>query len=104
VKQLSDKNPIVVEPKGLNIFQTQEGANCLVLEFYTPDLVKRHESLMSKYNLTYDFDSYIPHTTLSYSSGDFEIPDDIDFKALGQLHIVKEYHEALNLDWAKENA
>jgi 2'-5' RNA ligase len=103
VKPLSERNPVIVEPKGLNIFQTQEGNNCLVVEFFTPDLVKRHESLMSKYNLTYDFDSYIPHVSISYNCGDYEIPDDVNFKSIKELKVVNEYHEPLNLDWTKEN-
>jgi 2'-5' RNA ligase len=104
-KPLSEKNPLIVNPSHLSIFPTQSGSKALVLELDSPELIQRHTSLMKKYDLTFDFDEYKPHTTLSYDCGDFEIPTDDKnlFSDLKDLEVIKEYHEPLQLDWAEKN-
>lgn len=74
--------------------------NVLVLKLDSPDLQERHNELMKEHKATYDFPEYIPHITLSYDIGDFDINtldiedlDDIDFR------VIEEYQEDLNLDW-----
>lgn len=42
-----------------------EHDNVLVCTLESPRLVKRHENLMKKYNLQYDFDEYKPHVTIA---------------------------------------
>jgi 2'-5' RNA ligase len=106
VQNLSEVEPLIVTPKHFSVFPTQSGKKALVLELDSPELVERHTSIMDKYDATYDFDEYKPHVTLSYDMGDFELPDDIDERAkneLGELEIIEEYHEPLQLDWAEKN-
>lgn len=96
--------PILAQPKHLSIFTTQTKKRALVLEMDCPELVKRHEALMSKYELTYDYDSYKPHITLSYDVGDaWQIPENVKFSDINSLEIITEYHESLQLDWADKN-
>ena len=71
-----------------------------MLKLDSSDLRERHEFLMKEHKATYDFPEYIPHITLSYDIGDFDINtldiedlDDIDFQ------VIEEYKEDLNLDW-----
>ena len=65
------------QPTGFEVWPSQPDENghtknCLVLTFDAPDLVARHESLMSQHNATYDFDEYKPHVTFSYDVGDVD--------------------------------
>jgi len=84
---------------------TQEGTNALVLTFKSPDLVKRHKSLMKEHDATWSHPTYKPHVTLSYDCGDFDMKDINKYlqNAPFYLSMVKEYHEDLNLDWANDN-
>ena len=103
-KALGDIDPpILAQPKHLTIFETKGGSSALVLELDCPELVKRHNDLMSKYNLKYDFPEYKVHVTLSYDVGDWEIPTVVDYKDIQDLEIVNEYLESLKLDWVKTN-
>lgn len=95
--------PILANPKHLTIFPTQDKKRALVIELTCKKIVNRHRELMDKYDLKFGFPSFKPHITLSYDCEEFEIPDDLDYSLLEDLEIVNEYHEALNLDWAKEN-
>jgi len=67
----------------------------LVLVLKSEDLINRHNYLMSIHNATYDFPEYIPHITLSYDIGDFDISNiDIsefsDFDYIGVIEYSKE--------------
>lgn len=97
------EDPLIVQPNHLSIFPTQSGSNALVLELEAPQLKSRHKELMDKYDLEYDFDEYKAHVTLSYDCGEYKPSDDEDYSSLEDLEIVEEYHEPLNLNWAKEN-
>jgi 2'-5' RNA ligase len=97
------KTPLLVQPKELTVFGTREGNGALVLELYAPELAQRHQYLMKKYDLAYDFPEYKAHVTLSYDVGKgFEIPT-ISLKPLTDLEVTNEYYEPLNKDWAKQN-
>ena len=61
------------EPLKFHIFNTQDNKKALVLIIKSEYLIKRHKELMQKYDLTYSYDEYIPHITLSYDIGDFDI-------------------------------
>lgn len=79
------------------IFKTSSGKNALVVTVKSDELSGRHGELMDKYDLTYDYPTYIPHITLSYDCKDFEIGD----KTPPKLTIIskKEYLEDLDMDW-----
>lgn len=79
----------------------KEPANCLVLMYSCPALVKRHKELMKEYDATYDFDEYKTHITLSYDIGDLDIKTLPEIKkTIKSIVIVEEYQEDLNLSWA----
>jgi hypothetical protein len=85
---------------GYEIWKTQGGKNALVLKLHSPSLVERHQYLMGKYNLTYDYDEYKPHITLSY-----DVPEDYDYTKLSlPLFIManREYMEDLVDDWSSK--
>lgn len=90
--------PLVGTFTKFDVWQSKDGANCLVLEYSCPELVKRHNELMATHGATYDFPNYKTHVTLSYNIGDF------DWKHLPayshKLLISEEYQEDLDLDWA----
>lgn len=100
------EDPLIGHPDELVIWETsdEEKANCLVLKYRCPDLVRRHEELMDEHNATYDYDTYHPHVTLSYDCGDLDIDQLPDVKkAIPKIIIVEEYGEDLDLDWNKKN-
>lgn len=79
-------------------------AKCLVLKFECAECTDRHHEIMDEHGATFDYDEYTPHVTLSYDMEDLEIKDLSDpKKAIGDLKIVEEYQEDLNLNWAKDN-
>lgn len=83
----------------------EEPKRCLVLKFDCEKLVERHEELMDEHDATYDFPEYKTHITFSYDIGDMDetkLPD--IRKYLGEIRIVEEYGEDLDLDWAAKNA
>jgi 2'-5' RNA ligase len=95
------RKPLLVEFKKLTVFATREGNGALVMELYAPELAQRHNYLMKKYSLKYDFPEYKAHVTLCYDVGaEFEIPK---VKPSLELEVVNEYYETLNKDWAKSN-
>lgn len=71
---------------------------CLVLILDSPDLTKRHKSLMKQYDATYDYDEYHPHITLSYDIKDFDVTEFTKKVKDAQLKIEfnNEYSEPLN--------
>jgi hypothetical protein len=69
----------------------------LVIKLISQDLSNRHKFLMKEFNGTYDYDKYIPHVTLSYNIGDFDINsiDINDFNGI-DFTVIKEYSEDLD--------
>lgn len=93
--------PITSNGKTLAIFPTQDDKRALVMKLDCPELIKRHEELMQEYEFTYDYDEYVPHVTLSYDCGDFEI-EDFDGE-LPQVTFISEYVEDLELLWQNKD-
>ena len=102
------ETPMIGTPTELVVWKTKgddgsEPANCLVMKYECPDLVKRHQELMKTHGATYDYDEYNPHITLSYDIGDMDIttlPNVVE--AIKQVVIGEEYGEDLHLDWAHQ--
>lgn len=95
-------------PSKLVVWKTQpdeegETSNCLVLQFDCPELVKRHKALMDEHGAQFDYNKFEPHVTLSYSIGDLDIKD-ANLDDIGSLNMVEEYHQPLDLSWAKKNS
>jgi 2'-5' RNA ligase len=86
---------------GYKIFLTRDGKKGLVVELESKDMLNRHKELMSMYDLTYEFDTFIPHFTLSYDVGD---KFDVTKLPIPNCPIVfeSEYVEPLDLDWANK--
>ena len=78
-------------------------ASCLVLTYDCPELVDRHKNLMDEHNATFDYETFKPHVTLSYDVGREFDTKKLNPSDIGDLNIVDEYQEDLNLDWAKDN-
>ena len=91
--------PINAETAGLKIFKQQNGKNCLVTVLKSKDLTAHHETIMDKYGATYDFDTYIPHITLSYDIGDLDAKN---YK-LPKMKIGFDNSEFTKLDDPNEN-
>jgi len=98
-------NPYDGTPVKCESWETQEGNNALVMTFKSPELSKRHSYLMKEHKATWGYPTFKPHVTLSYDCGDFCVKEINKYlkDAPFSINMVKEYHEDLNLDWAKEN-
>lgn len=92
---LGDKE-IAAYPKELHVFETFDKKSALVIKLDCPYLEERHKYLMEKYNLTYDYEEYIPHITLSYDIGNMKLPENVKFPKF--FRITSEYQEELNLE------
>lgn len=81
-------------PLHFEIFKSSEGKNCLVLRFSCGELYSRHYYLKHVKEATHGFPSYLPHITLSYDVGDFDISllDDVKLY-LPRILVVEEYSE-----------
>lgn len=89
--------PLKAKGKELHIFKTRDEKNALVIKIDCPELIARHNKIMDEYQTTYDFPEYIPHVTVSYDCGDFDIKS---FKGkLPDFTITGEYVEDLQLTW-----
>ena len=98
------EEPIIAEVDKLTVFQKPESGSprVLVITLKSPDLTKRHKSLMKDYGAEYDFDKYIPHVTLSYDCGEYdENGHNIKEYFDDPLEISEEYEEVLKLDGYK---
>lgn len=92
-----EDSEIVAIPTEFHVFDTFNKKRALVLKLDCDYLAHRHKELMTKYELSYDYDEYIPHVTLSYDIGDLDIKHLKDVKLPKFLRISAEYKEDLNL-------
>ena len=76
------KNPIVVLPCSWHIFK-KEDINMLVLQIDSQELFHLHEKIKKETKLTYCFNNYKPHITISYS-----VPKDFVFPPLPSLKLT----------------
>ena len=99
IKELDDNmedSEIVAKPTELHVFETFDKKRALVIKLDCPYLEQRHKYLMRKYDLTYDYEEYIPHITLSDDIGEMEVTKDVEFPEF--FRIQAEYQEDLNLE------
>jgi hypothetical protein len=76
-KDVKEILPAVAESGRFALFDTKEGAKCLVLKLRSLDLRALHLLISKKYNASHDFPTYEPHITLCYDVGkDFELPEE----------------------------
>lgn len=83
---------------GLEIFSSRDGGNVLVALLDSQFLRDQHNRLMKDYELSYDFEQYRPHVTLTYdypSDVIPELPSGVDTR----LRIATLYAEDLNEEW-----
>ncbi|PPD55307.1 MAG: hypothetical protein CTY12_01490 [Methylotenera sp.] len=95
-------------PVGFDIWKTcsDDGpvTNCLILKYDCPQLIERHQRLMKQHDASFDHDEFIPHITLSYNIGDFDMSTLSDITVdIPILVITTEYGQELNLNWALEH-
>lgn len=80
----------------VDCWKTQDGNFAVVAKMSCPELVERHEDLIS-IGGTHDYPDYTPHITLSYD--DKITPIEVS----GDVRLVNEYVESLKLDWISDN-
>ena len=96
------KDPIIVQPKRLDIFDTDDGG-VLVLKLDAPELVKRHKLLMKEYDLKFDYPNFTPHITLCYKLPDnYKLDKTIDLSSLKDLEVTEEYLTQLEKNWTDD--
>lgn len=94
------KQVLTAIPKDVKIWG-EDDEKTLVIVLDAPGLVKRHKYLMSKHpEATWDHDEFIPHVTLSYDAGDFDL-NSLDVSDIGPLEFVEEYSSDIEADWEK---
>ena len=91
--------PWIGIPKEFDIWKTQDGKHALVLKYDCLALEKEHKRLMSKYDLVYDFPSYIPHCSISYDVAENFDKSKLNIKDFPKIEITKSYLEDLVIDW-----
>lgn len=83
-----------------HVFDTADNKKALVLKLNCKALIDKHKKLMKEHNLSYDYDEYIPHITVSYDIGDFDLskinniklPKDLTIKEVYINRIIKSWH------------
>jgi len=86
----------IARPIGFDVFSTKSGTNCLVLKIDCPEAIGRHNFLRNWEGASHDFPTYIPHITLSYDIGDYDVSILKDISvALPEIVIVQEYCQEL---------
>ncbi|CAM0099488.1 RNA ligase [Vibrio phage K567] len=80
----------------IDCWKTQDGKHAVVAKMKCPELVARHEDLIS-IGGTHDYPDYTPHVTLSYD--DAITPLFVE----AEVRLVDEYVEPLDLSWAENN-
>lgn len=78
---------------GYDIFQTQDGQNCLVILIDCPELMARNKEITDEHGATSDYDEYHPHITLSYNVGDLDVDKLPDYTYT--IVIDHEYYQPL---------
>ncbi len=98
------ESPIIAYPMGFEVWVSpanafkDEDTRCLVLKYKCQEQEDRFNELMDEHDATYDFDEYKTHVTISYDVGpDFDEAN-LDASLIGELELVSEYKEDLNLD------
>lgn len=95
------KKALFCQAKDVKLWGEDE-EKALVIILDCPDLVRRHEYLMANHpEATWDHPEFIPHVTLSYDAGDFDISK-LNVKDIGMLSIVEEYGADIEADWEKD--
>lgn len=95
------KAALTAIPKDVKLWGDDE-EKALVIILDSPGLVRRHKYLMDKHpEATWDHNEFIPHVTLSYDVGNFDIST-LDVRKIGVLQFVEEYKDDIEPDWEKK--
>lgn len=78
----------------------KSGNNSLVMVLDCDELIEHHTEYMDQYGASWDFPTYIPHITLSYDIGDFDVSKLPPYD--GDIIADHEYAEPLDVEW-KDN-
>lgn len=77
----------------------KEVTRSLILLLHSPWLVMRHNELRRVHDATHDYPEYIPHVTLSYNIGDFDIST-LNINELPEdLALTFKFKSSLDLEW-----
>ncbi|QBX06151.1 hypothetical protein Va3_197 [Vibrio phage Va3] len=80
----------------IDCWKTQDGKYAVVAKMVCPELVERHDDLIS-IGGTHDYPDYTPHVTLSYDDAITPMPVN------AEVRLVDEYLEPLDLNWVNSN-
>lgn len=78
-----------------------EDKNVLVVKMTSPELHSRHNEMMDEFDLSYNFDEYRPHITLSYDAADFDLSKLDPYH--GDLMFKGEEANELDKDWKPDD-
>lgn len=96
--------PVKAVPVGFQVWDAGNGiSKCLVLTMNSRVLSTRHDHLQKHHNLNWSHPSYIPHVTLSYNIGTFDVgslPSLADF--IGHVGVTGETIQLLNSKWSPD--
>ena len=84
-------------PSPPNAFKKEE-THCLILLYKCQEQEDRFDEIMTEHDAMYDYDEYNTHVTFSYDVGPNFTLDNLDASLVGELSLVKEYSEDLDLD------
>ncbi len=93
------QEPIKAKFAGFEMFG--ENNEVLVVKLKSPELSRRHNELMDDYDLSYNFDEYRPHITLSYDAEGFDISKLDDYH--GDLILTGEDANELDTEWEPDD-
>lgn len=82
-----------------HVFDTADNKKALVLKLNCKALIDKHKKLMKEHDLSYDYDEYIPHITVSYDIGDFDLSKIKDIKLPKDLSIKEVYVNRIIKSW-----
>lgn len=90
--------PIEIQDFRLGKIKTQTDVDCLVLYFRSEILKNQHDLIKNKFNVMPYYEEFIPHITLSYDCGSFEI-EEINIKEyIKKITFTKEYVQDLKFE------
>lgn len=91
--------PMIINPIKFDFFKSRGNTNVLIVILESPELKERHKDIMNDYAAIYPHSEYIPHVTLSYNCGEFDISELNINNYIGNLELALEYIEPLNIQF-----
>lgn len=99
----SDKDgKLTIAPGGARLVEPLGDKGAVVLLFNSSELSWRHEAIKREADASWDFPSYQPHVTITYSGGDLDLSKVEPYR--GKLVFGPELFSEVDEDWSKKLA